>query len=158
MIAPRSITEQIGLPKLPLELFEVIHNVSLYLLVDDKYDLGRGQYYNRSDHFYHGNFSPDHPSSLHHWILGYFGILTSQIGSAMVKAFEMFDDYNKLEKGDLSGIDKDIIDLVEEDTAIPLEDYKQELAHLPVVQETKRQIPRKDISLEIPRPLDLPNY
>ena len=158
MIAPRSITEQMGMIKPPMELFELIHNVSLYLLMDDAHDIGRGQYYHRTDYYYHGKKSFDHPSPMHHWILGYFGILTSQIGSAMVKAFEMFDDYNKLEKGDLSGIDKDIIDLVEEDTAIPLEEYKQELSHLPVVQETKRQIPRKDISLEIPRPLDLPNY
>src|SRR6476469_7051132 len=127
MITQRQLAEQAGFIKPPMEIFEIIHNVSMYLLVDDMHDLGRGQYYKRTDYYYHGKHSPDHPSPFHHWILGYFGILTSQIGSALLKGLEMYDDYKKIEGGDLSDLDEKIIELAEEDNTISLEEYKDEV-------------------------------
>lgn len=113
-------------PVLPMEFFEVIHNVSMYLLLDDAADIGRFSYYNRSDHWYHGSNNIHHPSPLHHWQVAIFGLLFSQIGSVVAKGVEMYQGYRKLENGDFSDLDPDIIDLVE-DNSIALEEYQDEV-------------------------------
>jgi len=150
-----------------MEIFEIIHNVSMYLLVDDMHDLGRGQYTKRTDYYYHGKHSPDHPSPFHHWILGYFGILTSQIGTALLKGLEMYDDYKKIEGGDLSDIDEKIIDLVEEDNTISLDEYSKEIDDIPKLNHNHyhnlkslddKSYPRKTKDLKIPIPVGLPGY
>lgn len=168
MITQRQIAEQAGIIKPPMEIFEIIHNVSMYLLVDDMHDLGRGQYTKRTDYYYHGKHSPEHPSPFHHWVLGYFGILTSQIGTALLKGLELYEDYKKIEGGDLSDIDEKIINLVEEDNTISLEEYKDELDHLPKVSElpdasslykgSKTSYQNHHNVLEIPKPEGLPGY
>jgi hypothetical protein len=92
MIIPKHLGDLVETPPLPMEIFEAIHNFSLYLILDDVHDLGRGQYYERIDHFYHGRKSPDHPSVLHHWQLGLAGLLVSQVGSLLTKGLELYSD------------------------------------------------------------------
>jgi hypothetical protein len=129
MIIPKHLGDLVETPPLPMEIFEAIHNFSLYLILDDVHDLGRGQYYERIDHFYHGRKSPDHPSVLHHWQLGLAGLLVSQVGSLLTKGLELYSDYKKIESGDLRDMDPNIIDLLEEENTevIPLEEYKDEV-------------------------------
>jgi hypothetical protein len=144
MIIPRPIAEQaIDIPPFPMEFFEAVHNFSMYLILDDVHDLGRGQYYERIDHFYHGRKSPHHPSPLHHWQLGIAGLLFSQVGSLITKGIEMIDDYKKMESGDLSGLDDDIRNLIEGDNTIPLAEYQKEVATLPKVGEDDLPDPLK---------------
>jgi hypothetical protein len=150
MIIPRSLGEQIEVGPVPMELFEMIHNFSVYLLIDDKHDLGRGQYYDRIDHYYHGRKSPHHPSVLHHYQLGIAGLLFSQVGSLITKGIEMIDDYKKMESGDLSGLDDDIRNLIEGDNTIPINEYSEEIKDIPKLEQ--------NISLYIPELNDLPGY
>ena len=131
MIVPREVAEQVDV-KTPEQLFELIHNVSLYLLIDDKSDLGRFQYYGRDDHYYHGKHSPDHPSPFHHWQIGILGLIVSQLGSIMTKASEMYNTFQAVESGDYSAIDNDILEMAEDDNTISLEDYKNEVSSIPL--------------------------
>jgi hypothetical protein len=154
MIIPRSLGEQvIDIPPFPMEFFEAIHNFSMYLILDDVHDLGRGQYYERIDHFYHGRKSPHHPSPFHHYQIGIAGLLFSQVGSLITKGMEMIDDYKKMESGDLSGLDDDIRNLIEGDNTIPLAEYQKEVSTLPKVGEDNSLDP-----LKIPVIENLPGF
>jgi hypothetical protein len=154
MIIPRSLGEQIEVGPVPMELFEMIHNFSMYLILDDVHDLGRGQYYERIDHFYHGKKSPHHPSPFHHYQIGIAGLLFSQIGSLLSKGMEMIDDYKKMESGDLSGLDDDVRKLVEGDNTIPLAEYQKEVSTLPKVDEDNST----SDPLMVPEPMGLIGY
>lgn len=133
MIAPREIGDSMGMLPIPMELFEIIHNISMFLLVDDKHDLGRGVYYERDDHYYHGRFSAHHPSMWHHWQIGLFGLMISQLGTFVTKGMELFGDYKRIgENGDLSGLDDNILKIIEGDNTITLDEYKQELGDLTI--------------------------
>ena len=123
------------IPVLPESFFEAIHNISMYLLLDDAHDLGRFSYYQRGDYYYHGRHSPNHPSPVHHWQLAIFGLLFSNIGSVVMKGAEMFRDYKRIESGDFSDLDQDIIDLVEDDSSVSLLDYEQEVKTIQPVKD-----------------------
>lgn len=131
MIAPREVGDSVGVLPIPMELFEIIHNVSMFLLMDDKHDLGRGVYYERDDHYYHGRFSAHHPSMWHHWQIGVLGLVVSQLGTFVTKGMELFGDYQRIgQNGDLSGIDDNILKIIEGDNTITLDEYKQEVGSL----------------------------
>lgn len=76
-------------PHLPLEIFEMMHDLSLFLIVDDKHDLGHFAYSKRDDHYYHFKKSPDHPSPIHHWQIGVIGLFVSQVGALVSKALDI---------------------------------------------------------------------
>ena len=73
------------MPQLPTELFEVIHNISKFLILDDAHDVGRFQYYGRKDHWYHGRNNHDHPGLWHHWQIGMMGMIIAEVGAVAVK-------------------------------------------------------------------------
>ncbi len=130
MITSYENANAVGNIDIPLPFFEMIHNISMYLLLDDKHDLGRFSYYNRSDHWYHGNNNIHHPGIFHHWQIGIFGLLFSSIGSLIVKGKEMYEGFKKIEGGDLSGLDQSLIDSLETDNTISLEEYNNEISDI----------------------------
>ena len=71
------------LPYIPDEFFEVMHEFSVFLLKDDKHDLGYYRYYKRKGHYYMGKHSPDHPGMLHHWQVGMAGLIFAQLGGLL---------------------------------------------------------------------------
>lgn len=71
------------LPYIPDEFFEVMHEFSVFLLKDDKHDLGYYRYYKRKGHYYMGKQSPDHPGMLHHWQVGMAGLIFAQLGGLL---------------------------------------------------------------------------
>jgi hypothetical protein len=71
------------LPYIPDEIFEVMHEFSVFLLKDDKHDLGYYRYYKRKGHYYMGQHSPDHPGMLHHWQVGMAGLIMAQLGGLL---------------------------------------------------------------------------
>lgn len=151
------------IPILPMHFFELVHDISMFLILDDKHDIGRTVYYNRSDHWYHGKNNVHHPSPWHHYQIGIMGLLVSQIGSIISKGMEMVGDYRKIEGGDLSGIDKDIIDLVEMDNVVPLDEYQDEVRTITPVDLkdqiktlTNHQKSFQKSSLKVPKPIYLP--
>jgi hypothetical protein len=117
---------------IPTEFFEIIHNISLFLLRDDISDLGRFSYYDREDHYYHGNKSTDHPSMMHHWQIGIVGLVVSQFGSLLNIGKDIYDDYKGMKEGRMNDEVRRILD---NDTSIPLDDYKAETSSLPIVIE-----------------------
>lgn len=131
MIAPRVMAESLGTLPIPLEFFEILHNISMFLIKDDISDLGRFRYTDRDDHYYKGRLSPHHNSTLHHWQIGAMGLFLSQIGSLMSVGMNVYNDYKKIETGDLSGIDDDIIDLLDDNNTITVDEYKEEVKEIP---------------------------
>lgn len=130
MIVDYSTGSTYGIPKIPLEFFEMIHNVSEYLLLDDKHDIGRFSYFNRTDYYWKGQYSPDHPSPLHHWYLGWIGMLFAQIGAIAMKGLEVADTYQKVQRGDMSEIDDEVLKMFEE--PMTLDDYKVSVSDIPL--------------------------
>jgi hypothetical protein len=128
MITSYENANAVGNVDIPLPFFEMIHNISMYLLLDDKHDLGRFSYYNRSDHWYHGNNNIHHPGIFHHWQIGILGLLFSSVGSLLVKGKEIYESFKKIESGDLSGIDDSLISSLETDNTISLEEYNNEIS------------------------------
>jgi len=96
-------------PHIPLEFWEMIHDFSMFLIVDDKHDLGHFDYYGRKDHYYRFKQSPDHPSPFHHYQLGIIGLVIAQIGGLFSKALELKNDLSP--EKDLPHRFKKIIDL-----------------------------------------------
>lgn len=138
MITSYSQANSVGNIDIPISLFEMIHNISMYLLLDDKHDLGRFVYYDRTDHWYHGSNNIHHESPFHHWQIAILGLMFAQVGSLFVKGKEMFDSFKKIESGDLTGIDSSLIDSLEDNT-ISLEEYKGEIADIKSLpKETKK--------------------
>lgn len=76
-------------PHFPIEIFEMMYDISLFLIVDDKHDLGHFGYINRDDHYYRFKPSPNHPSPFHHWQVGVIGLFLSQTGALISKALEI---------------------------------------------------------------------
>lgn len=68
------------LPYIPDEVFEIMHEFSVFLLKDDKHDLGYYRYYKRKGHYYMGKPAPNHPGMLHHWQVGMAGLIMAQLG------------------------------------------------------------------------------
>lgn len=68
------------LPYIPDEFFEIMHEFSVFLLKDDKHDLGYYRYYRRKGHYYMGRPAPNHPGMLHHWQVGMAGLIMAQLG------------------------------------------------------------------------------
>lgn len=88
--APQSqFAHQLTNIDIPMKFWEMLHEFSLFLLVDDKHDIGRFTYYNRDDHYYHFKHSPHHPTPFHHWQVGVVGLFVSQMGALVSKAMEM---------------------------------------------------------------------
>lgn len=71
------------LPYIPDEVFEIMHEFSVFLLKDDKHDLGYYRYYRRKGHYYMGRPAPNHPSMLHHWQIGIGGLILAQLGGLL---------------------------------------------------------------------------
>lgn len=76
-------------PHIPMEFWEMIHDFSMFLIVDDKHDLGHFSYWNRNDHYYRFKKSPNHPSPFHHYQIGILGLVLAQIGGLFSKALEI---------------------------------------------------------------------
>lgn len=76
-------------PHLPQEFWEMVHDISMFLVLDDKHDLGHFAYSNRNHHYYRGKKSPNHPQPFHHWQLGMIGIVVAQMGALISKALEI---------------------------------------------------------------------
>ena len=162
MIVDQQTAAMTEVPHLPLELFEMIHNVSMFLILEDKKDIGRFQYYDRTDYYWKGRFSPDHPSPWHHYHVGIFGLLISQIGSVVAKGLEMFDTYRKIESGDLSEVDRDILDIMEVDNTISLDDYTKEVKKILPTEEIVQKPVYQSVSKSqskpaLNNPLKVPN-
>jgi hypothetical protein len=127
------MAESLGVLPVPLELFEILHNVSMFLIRDDARDLGRFRYRDRDDHYYRGRLAPHHRSTIHHWQIGVMGLFLSQIGSLMSVGMGVVDGYKKVvESGDMSEIDDDILGLIEDDNTITIDEYKEEVKEIPV--------------------------
>lgn len=101
------------------------------MLLDDKHDIGRFSYYNRTDYYWKGKYSPDHPSPLHHWYFGWLGMLFAQIGAIAMKGLEVAQTYESVQRGDLSGIDAEVLEMFDE-TPVSLNDYNKEISCLPL--------------------------
>lgn len=137
MIIPRRLGERIKISPPSTELFELLHNISMFLIMDDKHDLGRFTYYDRHEHYYQGKHSPHHPTPWHHWQIGALGLMVSQIGALMSKGVEMYNDYKDAESGVVE-MDADL-NAVFEDNTISLESYKEEVSNLPSRSEVQEQ-------------------
>jgi hypothetical protein len=139
MIVERHVSEREGMLPVPMELFEILHNISMFLIRDDAGDVGYFRYSDRDHHYHHGKLSPDHPSVVHHWQIGVGLLFLSQVGSLMNLGMGVYEDYKKAESGDVSGIDQDILDLVDADnsSSITLDEYKEEVDSIPQVDLTK---------------------
>jgi hypothetical protein len=74
------VIKAMQLPYVPDEVFEIMHEFSVFLLKDDKHDLGYYRYYKRKGHYYMGRPAPDHPGMLHHWQIGMAGLIMAQLG------------------------------------------------------------------------------
>lgn len=131
-------------------IFELIHNVSMFLIMDDKDDLGRFTYYDRHEHWYQGKNSPHHPTPWHHWQIGAIGLLVSQIGALVSKGVEMYNDYKDVESGAIN-VDSELGDVFSDNT-IALEEYQKEVSEIP---EQMKGLPNKVISLDR-SPLEVP--
>lgn len=140
MIVERHVSEKLGVLPVPMEFFEIIHNISIFLINDDAHDVGHFRYHERDFHYYHGKHSPSHPSMLHHWQLGVCGLLISQIGSLLNLGMGAYEDYKKAENGDVSGIDQDILDLVDSGKAISVDDYKDEVSEITEITSASNQV------------------
>ena len=135
MISPRHIAQLVDVPPLPDEFFKIIHDLSVFLIVDDRHDIGRSVYYNRSDHYYHGHHSPHHPSPYHHWQLGLAGLIFSQLGSMFNQGMQLYNDYQQMEAGNIEGMDPEILNLIKQDNnVVTLEQYKEEVKTIPARQ------------------------
>lgn len=131
MLIPKKLAQQTQIMSFPTEIFELIHNFSMFLIKDDKHDIGQFIYYDRDSHYYHGKHSPDHPTAFHHWQIGLMGLVISQLGSLISKGSEMYSDYKKIENGDMSEIDPEIMNIMNDNNTISLDDYKQETSDIP---------------------------
>lgn len=77
------------------DVAKILYNLGESMIHDDRGDLGYVTYRNRKLHHYGGKLAPDHPSPVHHWMLGTLLCLTAQ-GLALVKtaqeAQEVYQD------------------------------------------------------------------
>ena len=77
------------------DVAKILYNLGESMIHDDRGDLGYVTYRNRKLHHYGGKPAPDHPSPVHHWMLGTLLCLTAQ-GLALVKtaqeAQEVYQD------------------------------------------------------------------
>lgn len=130
------------LPYIPDEIFEVMHEFSVFLLKDDKHDLGYYRYYKRKGHYYMGKHSPNHPGMLHHWQVGMAGLIFAQLGGLLnlarnaVTSDEMIESMGEGE-------------LYDESTVIDLPENAVQEVPLP-------QLPNDDVNDEYDKILDLP--
>lgn len=147
MITSYDKANAVGNIDIPISFFEMIHNISMYLLHDDKHDLGRFAYYDRTDHWYHGSNNIHHPGIFHHWQVAIVGLLFSQIGSLFYKGKEMYDSFKKIESGDLSDLDQSLIDTLETDNTISLEDYNEEVSDIKPVSKPKNLMIKANLPL-----------
>lgn len=113
-----------GMIDIPEWLGNLFHGVGGILLIDDRHDLGRVIYYNRTTHYYHGKYSPDHPSALHHWMLGLWLV---QLGSIINMLSELKNIATELLNDDefLEGINANFNG--ETGNYVTLDEYKKEL-------------------------------
>lgn len=140
------------LPYVPDEVFEIMHEFSVFLLKDDKHDLGYYRYYKRKGHYYMGRPAPDHPGMLHHWQIGMAGLIMAQLGGLInlarsaITSSDMAENIPDSELYDESTV---IIDLPEssihEETAPPvptpslLEPEQEDMSVQPEIEQ--QQIP-----------------
>lgn len=107
-------------PQIPLEFWEFLHDISLFLIVDDKHDLGHFTYYNRNDHYYRFKKSPHHPSPFHHWQIGIVGLVTAQLGGLLSKALEIKNSITPKQKiPDKFIVDSEVINITPPKKALP---------------------------------------
>jgi hypothetical protein len=74
------------------KIAEGMYNLGRFLIEDDKFDVGHFAYRNRP-HYYHGEFSKDHPSPLHHWIYGTLLIVGAEVMGTLLTLKQMRDGY-----------------------------------------------------------------
>lgn len=151
MIVSYENANSVGDIDIPISFFEMIHNISMYLLHDDAHDLGFFSYYNRNSHYYQGKRSPDHPSPFHHYQIAIIGLLFAQVGSLFYKGKEMYDSFKKIEGGDLSDLDQSLIDTLETDNTISLDDYNNEVSDIKKINELPS--PKKNLLIKANLPL-----
>lgn len=151
MIVSYENANSVGNIDIPISFFEMVHNISMFLIMEDKKDLGRFQYFNRSDYYYYNKHSPNHESPWHHWQIGLIGLLFSHVGSLFYKGKEMYDSFKKIEGGDLSDLDQSLIDTLETDNTILLDDYNNEVSDIKKINELPS--PKKNLLIKANLPL-----
>ena len=158
MIVDYNTGASYDMPKIPIEFFEMVHNISKFLLLDDRHDIGRFSYRNRTDYYWKGTYSPDHISPLHHWYLGWIGMIVAQIGAITMKGLEVAQTYDKVNRGNMSDVDSDVLAMFkDDDDSIALDDYKEELYNLPFSETALPEPVQPDVyqasrsSLKVPK-------
>ena len=141
------------LPYIPDEVFEIMHEFSVFLLKDDKHDLGYYRYYRRKGHYYMGQPAPDHPGMLHHWQVGMAGLIMAQLGGLINlarNAITSTDMAENMPEGELYD-ESTVIDLpessVEEVPPVPTpslpESQEEELQEQPLQLQQEQVLPAR---------------
>ena len=143
------------LPYIPDEVFEIMHEFSVFLLKDDKHDLGYYRYYRRKGHYYMGRPAPDHPGMLHHWQVGMAGLIMAQLGGLINlarNAITSTDMAENMPEGELYDESTVIIDLpessVEEVPPVPMPSLSMQQEE--ELQEPLTSEPQKPVSQSSP--------
>lgn len=136
------------LPYVPDQVFEILHEFSVFLLKDDKHDLGYYRYYRRKGHYYLGHPAPNHPGMLHHWQVGMAGLVMAQIGGLINLARDAMVNSHIAENIDESQLydESTVIDLDESAVSevVPEPDYEihsEEVSQQSIVEQQEQQMP-----------------
>lgn len=84
-----SNSSRLPIPFITLDQAEMLNNLAVSLIEDDRHDIGYTTYRNRNSHYYHGKRSPNHDSPWHHWQIGGILYIISQIAGAIALTHEM---------------------------------------------------------------------
>ena len=142
-----------NLPYIPDEVFEIMHEFSVFLLKDDKHDLGYYRYYKRKGHYYMGQPAPDHPGMLHHWQIGMAGLIMAQLGGLINLARNAIASPEDISESELYD-ESTVIDLpessvsVEEAPPVPMPSLSMQQEE--ELQEQPLQEPQKPVSQSSP--------
>lgn len=82
-----------------MELVDSMNMFGEQLIRDDSSDLGYFDYRNRRRHKYHGRHAPDHPSPVHHYMLG----TVIGLASYMLAPIAMYIDLRDEMDNELTG-------------------------------------------------------
>lgn len=75
-----------------MELVDSMNMFGEQLIRDDKGDLGYFDYRNRRRHKYHGRYSPNHPSPVHHYQAGTVISLVSYMLAPIAMYLDLQDE------------------------------------------------------------------
>jgi len=86
------VTDRLPIPFITLDQAEMLNNLAVSLIEDDRHDIGYTTYRNRNSHYYHGRKSPNHESPWHHWQIGGILYIISQIAGAIALTREIQEE------------------------------------------------------------------